>query len=673
MIQVFSYLRFSDPEQGGGDSFRRQDKLRTMFCERHGYELDESLTYRDPGLSAYRGKHAREGDLALFVQAVRDGLVPPGSILVIEKLDRFSREEPMVALPRLLELVNLGIEIVTLEPERRLTRAACNQWALLEVIVGLKLAHDESKNKSMRVRESWEGRRLLADKKNPTSVCPAWLRAKEPVGYEVVEDNARWVRLIFKLAADGYGVERITKRLNRETAGQSICRRKRKHAGTRWHTSYVVKILTGRTALGEHQPHEWQEREEWVNRNGTKDRELRLVRVPVGEVKRDYYPAIISEAEWTAAQAGMAERKHLTGPNTVRVQNLFTGLLVCARTGEPCRVTDKGSRGKSDIRLITGLYSVPMATFETWFLTWFTKELKLAELLDDVTAGQDEMGEMSDRISLLTAQIAAKKPVLIADPESELWEVVAAWEAERRQLVKRLAELQARTDGKRTIENFHELRDLLARLTDAPTDERVDLRLRVRSRIRRLVDRIVVLIYEVPYYQDYRLRWGRIGFVEVVFKSGKRMKRAFHEEKPKGMTPCLQAKMSVWSKVDFLPELAIPEPIIESLENYRLPECGFDSETLTGAYDRWARDDATIQNCYRLYLRVNRAKKQDGKATVTLHCAGQQHVIDATGLTLRETLQSAGLDPQLYRVKGYQGLRLDTTPLDGQQFDVLPR
>jgi DNA invertase Pin-like site-specific DNA recombinase len=672
VFRVFSYIRFSDPEQANGDSTRRQRTLRQEFLDKNGYTLDESLCFTDPGLSAFRGKHAREGNFADFIQAVKKGLAPPGSILIVERLDRFSREKPLDALARLIELINLGIEVVTLIPERRLNRETCNDWALLEVIVALKLAHDESKYKAIRVRESWQGRRGEADKKNPTSVCPAWLRPKAPVGFEVIEEKAHWVRQIFKWAAEGYGVGKITKRLNRETGGQSICRRKRKHAGTKWHQSYVVKILTGRTVRGEYQPHEWQEREEWVNRNGTQEREVRLERVAVGEVKKDYYPAVVTEEQWIAAQAGLKERKRLTGPNTVRVQNLFTGLLVCARTGEPCRVADKGSRGKNDVRLITSLYSVPMRAFETWFATWFRTELNLADFIDGGANLEDEISQVTARLTVLTDQIAAKKPALIADPASTLWDVVAAWEVEKRELTAKLSDLQAQADINRTTANYEQLKTLLARLQDSPEEERVDLRLRVRSRIRRLIDRIWVLVHKVPYYEGYRLRWGRVGYVEVVFKSGKRMKRAFAGEEAKGdLTVHIDMLARVWSKVEFLPEMAIPQAVLESLENYRKPEYGFDTASLTGAYDRWAEDESTIENAYRLHLRMIRARKQGGKARVTLTGTGQSHVIDATGLTLRETLVKAGFDSDLHRVKGYQGLRLDTTPLDGQTFEVV--
>ena len=347
-------------------------------------------------------------------------------------------------------------------------------------------------------------------------------------------------------------------------------------------------------------------------------------------------------------------------------------------------MADKGSRGKADVRLLTALYSVPMRVFETWFMTWFMTELKLADLIDDGASVQDEVDEVTAKLTVLTEQIAAKKPALIADPASALWDVVAAWEAEKRELTGRLTDLQAKADSNRAAENYDQLKMLLGRLQDAADEDRVDLRLRVRSRIRRVIDRIWVLVHEVPYYQGYRLRWGRVGYVEVVFKSGKRMKRGFAGQDAKGdLATHLSCMAKVWSKVEMISEAGLKvemigeagltEPLVESLEDYRTPECGFDVATLTGVYDRWAKDEATIQTTYEMYLRGVRAKKQGWKATITLIGAGQCHVVDALGLTLREALVKAGFDPDLYRVKGYQGLRLDTTPLNGQQFEVLAK
>src|SRR5919202_870899 len=96
--KAFSYLRFSTPEQMKGDSFRRQAVLAQEYASRHGLDLDTDLTFRDLGVSAFRGKNAETGRLGDFLQAVADGLVPPGSFLLVESLDRISRQAARKAL-----------------------------------------------------------------------------------------------------------------------------------------------------------------------------------------------------------------------------------------------------------------------------------------------------------------------------------------------------------------------------------------------------------------------------------------------------------------------------------------------------------------------------------------------------------------------------------------------
>ena len=90
--RVFSYLRFSSPDQATGDSWRRQDRDRQSWCERHCMTLDETLTFEDPGISAFRGRHRAqsmqgEGGFTDFLAAIEAGLVPPGSVLLVERLD----------------------------------------------------------------------------------------------------------------------------------------------------------------------------------------------------------------------------------------------------------------------------------------------------------------------------------------------------------------------------------------------------------------------------------------------------------------------------------------------------------------------------------------------------------------------------------------------------------
>ena len=93
--KAYSYLRFSTPDQMKGDSFRRQAEMASAYAERHGLDLDEGLTFHDLGVSAFRGKNVVEGALGQFISAVNDGRVQPGSYLLVENLDRLSRDRIM--------------------------------------------------------------------------------------------------------------------------------------------------------------------------------------------------------------------------------------------------------------------------------------------------------------------------------------------------------------------------------------------------------------------------------------------------------------------------------------------------------------------------------------------------------------------------------------------------
>ena len=92
--KVYSYTRWSTPEQAKGDSARRQSEAALRWADRHGYILDDSLRISDEGVSAYRGTNALDGGLSRFLEACRRGLIEPGSFLLVESLDRISRMSP---------------------------------------------------------------------------------------------------------------------------------------------------------------------------------------------------------------------------------------------------------------------------------------------------------------------------------------------------------------------------------------------------------------------------------------------------------------------------------------------------------------------------------------------------------------------------------------------------
>src|SRR6516165_2905165 len=118
LMQVaYSYARYSSLPQGDGDSIRRQLKLSTDWCKRNNAVLDGGRTYLDRGKSAYHGKHRQKGSaLAAFLDDVESGRIPRGSFLLIENLDRLSREKEVDALGLLIGLLKAGVCVVTLSP-----------------------------------------------------------------------------------------------------------------------------------------------------------------------------------------------------------------------------------------------------------------------------------------------------------------------------------------------------------------------------------------------------------------------------------------------------------------------------------------------------------------------------------------------------------------------------
>ena len=144
---------FQPPEQAEGSSLARQSEYAQRYAADHGYVLDDSLTLRDEGLSAYHQRHIKQGALGVFLRAVDDGLVPEGSVLIIETLDRLSRAEPIVAQALLSQIINAGISVVTASDGKEYSRESlrANPMDLVYSLLVMIRAHEESDTKSRRV------------------------------------------------------------------------------------------------------------------------------------------------------------------------------------------------------------------------------------------------------------------------------------------------------------------------------------------------------------------------------------------------------------------------------------------------------------------------------------------------------------------------------------------
>src|SRR5262245_28719381 len=155
---AYSYIRFSTPDQLKGDSLRRQIQATADWCERNGVTLDTSLTLRDLGVSAFRGAH-RTGDkhaLGAFLKLANQGRIPRGSFLIIENLDRLTREDERTAIRLWLDILDAGISIVQLKPETVFRHERSDMTDIIRAIIELSRGHSESRMKSERSKANYE-------------------------------------------------------------------------------------------------------------------------------------------------------------------------------------------------------------------------------------------------------------------------------------------------------------------------------------------------------------------------------------------------------------------------------------------------------------------------------------------------------------------------------------
>ena len=240
----YSYSRYSSPGQGDGDSVRRQADVAGSWSAARcpaRYKPDllgsgtECLT---------RGGIVKRAGAAAFLSEVETGHIPRGSVLIIENLDRLSRENPWDAVPLLCSLVNAGISVATLSPSEMTFERGCDLTGLVLAVVEFGRSHSESKSKANRMSEVWSQKRKAVREHGAimTKKLPAWVEFQGGK-LALIPERARVVRRIFNLTLQGYGLSLVVRELARDKVpvwGRSK---------TGWSKAYLHKIISGRVVL----------------------------------------------------------------------------------------------------------------------------------------------------------------------------------------------------------------------------------------------------------------------------------------------------------------------------------------------------------------------------------------------------------------------------------------
>jgi DNA invertase Pin-like site-specific DNA recombinase len=324
---AFSYVRFSTPDQAKGTSFERQMGMAQAYARERGWQLADT-TYKDLGVSAYRHKNAETGALRAFLKAVEQGDVPRGSYLLVESLDRVTRNSILEAQSLFLLIINAGITLVTLSDRREYSRESinANPTELIVSIAVMMRGHEESATKSRRLTDAYERKRKAAAERAEngkpfTRMLPAWLTWNEDTQrHEEIGERVRAVQRIFTMAEEGLGQHAIAQRLNAEGVPTFGGLGKQRKADA-WHRSYVKKLLTNSAVVGTFTPHQRRT-----------DTQGNRKRVPLDPVE-NYFPAIIERELFER----VTSRLRAFGPRgrnaAAEPKSIFAGLLQCARCG----------------------------------------------------------------------------------------------------------------------------------------------------------------------------------------------------------------------------------------------------------------------------------------------------------------------------------------------------
>jgi DNA invertase Pin-like site-specific DNA recombinase len=335
--RAYSYIRFSTPEQAKGHSLQRQTDAAQAWAAANKVTLDDELTFRDRGVSGFTGANLETGELGVFVERVKDGTIPRGSWLLVENLDRISRQAARKAVRAIEEIVEAGITVVDLsDGGREYSAEQLDRDPFLFIMMVMKFirANEESATKGGRVAKAHAARRqkfagLEKLSKPYTLKLPGWLKwDASTCSYALIEERATLLRWMFEMADDGLGVHSIAAHLNEtkeDTWGAGAWK------ATYWHRSYVRKLLTNKAAVGIFVPHRM------VKVEGKRTKQ----RIPEDAIEHRF-PAAVDRELFERVNARLSTTEARGKNAAAPVRSIFAGVLKCQHCGGTVTRVNKG-------------------------------------------------------------------------------------------------------------------------------------------------------------------------------------------------------------------------------------------------------------------------------------------------------------------------------------------
>lgn len=317
---AYFYTRISSKAQISGEGINRQEDFITKFLDGINNNSEGNVQYiqskiiNDSGVSAYDGSNILDGELGKFIIDAENGKIEQGSLLILEALDRLSRQKISESRKLIQRIFDAGIKIAIVKYNIIFDDSSSNEiGADLLVTAGLHLAFMESEQKSVRLRDTFARKRekIANGIAVKNSHMPFWL-TYENNNFTLLPEQVKHVKLIFKLRLEGMGLHSITRYFNENNlklAGN------KSNSKNQLNSTRVTDILKHRGVYGAY---------EIFKNEYTTTRK----RISTGEIIENYYPVIISKEDFDNVQ-GMFEGKR----NIRKVVNIFSGLTKCSCCG----------------------------------------------------------------------------------------------------------------------------------------------------------------------------------------------------------------------------------------------------------------------------------------------------------------------------------------------------
>ncbi|WP_095147572.1 recombinase family protein [Escherichia coli] len=277
--KLYSYIRFSSMKQADGSSYERQKRTAKEIAAK--YDLELVTSYQDFGVSAFKGANSRTGALSRFLDEIGRS-IPVGSWLVVENLDRISRQSIIEAQELFLSIIRRGITIVTGMDGKVYSKESvnANPIDLLLSVMLFARANEESQTKRNRTNSS-ALIKIKAHQENPQNpavaieeigknmwwtdttsgyVCP------DPVFFPIVQE-------VVELRRNGRSTAEILDHLNATYTPPPAASHKR-HSN--WSRAMIERLFHTRALIG-------------------------IKEISVDGVKyelKDYYPRVLDDAEF---------------------------------------------------------------------------------------------------------------------------------------------------------------------------------------------------------------------------------------------------------------------------------------------------------------------------------------------------------------------------------------